>query len=239
MSTPRAGIRPSPATFSPEPSGPFFNSRLRRRCSCWVRLWLVRLPYVRKAREEPQLVVETAGSMIGEVVGRDRLCNVIIEDLRDRDTRRPHVVIGGVGAGKTALLVLLTKLLAERGAVPVPVRLRDAQANLDFRVLAHKRFIADSYGAFQSEAEGEWVWRQLCKNDRVVVLADGLEEALIDGAVANERVNIIRLAIRQASERRLTLIIASRPHDPLRGMEAAIVDLEPLSEECGAAVPPA
>jgi hypothetical protein len=211
--------------------GPLFSLAFASAVFLLVRLWLVRRPYVRKAREEPQLVVETAGSMIGEVVGRDRLCNVIIEDLRDRDTRRPHVVIGGVGAGKTALLVRLTQLLAERGAVPVPVRLRDAQENLDFRELAHKRFIADSYGAFQSDAEGERVWRQLCKNDRVVVLADGLEEALIDGAVANERVNIIRLAIRQASEPRLPLIIASRPHDPLREMEAAIVELEPLSEE--------
>jgi NACHT domain len=211
--------------------GPLFSLAFASALFLLVRLWLVRRPYVRKAREEPQLVVETAGSMIGEVVGRDRLCDVIIEDLRDRNTRRPHVVIGGVGTGKTALLVRLTKLLAERGAVPVPVRLRDAQENLDFRELARKRFIADSYGEFQSDAEGERVWRQLCRNDRVVVLADGLEEALIDGAMANERDNFIRLAIRQASERRLPLIVASRPHDPLRETQAAIVELEPLGEE--------
>jgi hypothetical protein len=211
--------------------GPLFSLAFASALFLLVRLWFVRRPYVRKAREEPQLVVETAGSMIGEVVGRDRLCDVIIEDLRDRDTRRPHVVIGGVGTGKTALLVRLTKLLAERGAVPVPVRLRDAQDHLDFRELAQKRFIADSYGAFQSDAEGERVWRQLCRNDRVVVLADGLEEALIDGAVAKERDSFIRLAIRQASERRLPLIIASRPHDPLRETQAAIVELEPLGEE--------
>ena len=64
-----------------------------------------------------------------------------------------------------------------------------------------------------------------------MVLADGLEEALIDGAVARERDNLIRLAIRQASDSRLPLIIASRPHDPLRDTEATIVELEPLSEE--------
>src|SRR6202035_3338709 len=105
-------------------------------------------------------------SMMGEVAGRVRLCDVIIEDLRAHDTRRPHVVVGGVGTGKTALLVRLTQLLAERGAVPVPVRLRDAQ-DLDFRELARKRFISDANAALMSDAEGEKVWRQLCRNDRV------------------------------------------------------------------------
>jgi hypothetical protein len=63
--------------------GPLFSLAFASALFLVVRLWLVRRPYVRKAREEPQVVVETAGSMIGEVVGRDRLCHVIIEDLRD------------------------------------------------------------------------------------------------------------------------------------------------------------
>jgi hypothetical protein len=191
----------------------------------------VHRPFVRKAREKPRQVVQTAGSIIGQVVGRDELCQVMIEDLRDRDARRPHVVIGGVGTGKTALLVRLTKLLAERGAVPVPVRLRDAQDKLDFRELARLRFLAEADAALLSDAEGEKVWRQLCKDDRVVVLADGLEEALIEGELEKERDTLVRLAVRQASDNRLPLIIASRPHDPLRVLEATIVELEPLSEE--------
>jgi hypothetical protein len=169
--------------------------------------------------------------MIGQVVGRDELCHVLIEDIRDPRNRRPHVIIGGVGAGKTALLVRLTALLAERGAVPVPVRLRDAQNSLDFRDLARRRFVADTHMALLSDAEGEKVWRELCKNDQIVVLADGLEEALIEGNARKERDNLLRLAIRQANEQKLPLIITSRPHDPLRDMEAAIVELEPLSEE--------
>ena len=184
------------------------------------RLRLIRQTYMRNARD--------AGS---EVVGRDELCNVMIEDLHDPSIRRPHVVIGGVGTGKTALLVRLTELLAEGGAVPVPVRLRDAQESLDFRELARKRFVADTNTRLLSDTEGETVWRELCKNDQVVVLADGLEEALIEGNAQNERDNLIRLAIRQANEQRLPLVIASRPHDSLRDIEAAIVELEPLSEE--------
>ena len=79
----------------------------------------------------------TAGSIIQEVVGRDELCYVSVpmQNLRDRGTRRPHVIVGGVGAGKTAVLVQMTKLLAECEAIPVPVMLREAQdaQTLDFR----------------------------------------------------------------------------------------------------------
>lgn len=211
--------------------GPILSLALASAVFLLVRLWLVSRPYMRRARNEPHRVVQTAGSMIGQVVGRDELCHVLIEDIRDPRNRRPHVVIGGVGAGKTALLVRLTALLAERGAVPVPVRLRDAQDRLDFRELARTRFVADAHMALLSDAEGEKVWRELCKNDQIVVLADGLEEALIEGSARKERDNVIRLAIRQANEQELPLIVTSRPHDPLRDMEAAIVELEPLSEE--------
>jgi hypothetical protein len=173
------------------------------------RLSFVHRPYVRKARQNPRELVLTAGSIIGEVVGRDQLCQVIIEDLLTREARRPHVIIGGVGTGKTALLVQLTKLLAARRAVPVPVRLRDAQEVLDFRKLARDRFLAEADAALLSDAEGEKVWRQLSKEDRIVVLADGLEEALIDDKVNKERDTLIRLAIRRAENQGLPLVIAS------------------------------
>jgi hypothetical protein len=176
-------------------------------------------------------MVPTAGGIIGDVVGRDELCRVMIADVRDTSTRRPHVVVGGIGTGKTALLVRLTQLLAEQHAVPVAVRLRDAQDKLDFAELARKKFHADLQSSLLSDAEGEKVWRQLLKESRVVVLADGLEEALITKETRAERDTVIRLAIRQANRDKLPLIIASRPHDPLRGTEGALVELEPLSEE--------
>src|SRR6266540_2692144 len=196
-----------------------------------ARLQRVRRPYGRRAREKPQEVVQTAGTIIGDVVGRDQLCQVLIEDLRDPATRRPHVVVGGVGTGKTALLVRLTKLLAHGGAVPVPVGLRNAQTTLDFQELARERFLAEAGGRLLAGTDAEKAWRHLLRNDQIVVLADGLEEALIDGDAEKDRDNLIRLAIRRANNDGLPLVIASRPHDPLREMEAAIVDLEPLSEE--------
>ena len=201
------------------------------------RLWPVRrldrelLPYMRKARDKPHRLVQTAGSMIGVVVGRDELSRAIIEDLRDPVTRRPHLVIGGMGSGKTALLVRLTRLLAERGIVPVAIRLGDAQETLDFRELARKRFVTELNTMLLSDTEGEEVWRELCRNDQVVILADGLEEALIEGNAQDERGNLIQLAIRQANARRLPLVITSRPCDSLGDLKAAIAELEPLSDE--------
>ena len=195
------------------------------------RLWYLRRRYLHAARDRPQDMVPTAGGIIGDVVGRDELCRVIIADVRDTSTRRPHVVVGGIGTGKTALLVRLTQLLAKQHAVPVAVRLRDAQDKLDFAELARKKFLADLQSSLLSDAEGEKVWRQLLKESRVVVLADGLEEALIAKETRAERDTVIRLAIRQANRDKLPLIIASRPHDPLRGTEGALVELEPLSEE--------
>jgi hypothetical protein len=197
----------------------------------FLRFRQVKRRYRRRARTQAEELVQAGKTHFPEIVGRDELCKVLIDDLRDRNGRRPHVVVGGVGTGKTAVMVRLTEMLAARRAVPVPVRLRDAGNRLNFRELAREAFINSAQRVVLSDQDAERVWRQLCKEDRIVVLADGLEEALSDGPAEIERDSLIRIAIREAAERRLPLVITSRPHDPLRGMDAAIVELEPLSEE--------
>lgn len=197
----------------------------------FFRFSQVRRTYQRKAREAPHELVETAGGVFGEVVGRDQLCAVLMEDLRDSRFRRTHLVVGGVGTGKTALVVLLTRQLARYNAVPVPLRLRGTETDLDFRQLALERFSREVQSHIRSDAEAEKAWRRLCQQGRIVVLADGLEEALTGETLAEERDTIIRLAIRRANDQGLPLIITSRPHDLLRGMEASLTELEPLSEE--------
>ena len=206
-----------------------------------TRLYAVRRPYVKSAKHDTKELVRTAGTIIGEIVGRDEVCHVIIDDLRMRSSRRPHVVLGGVGTGKTAVLFRLTKLLAEHHAVPVPIRIEDGNGKLDFEKLARERFVAEVVTSSLSDAEGERVWRQLRKDDQIVVLADGFDEALSgdndspgraggDDA-ARDRDNQARLAIRDAHKRKLPLVIASRPHTALGGLDAAVVELEPLGEE--------
>ena len=198
------------------------------------RLYALLRRYQDRARNESRELVPTAGAILDQVVGRDELCKVLMADLHDRRTR-PHVLVGGVGTGKTAVLVRLTEFLAEKGAVPVPVRLRDAGHELDFEQLARDRFLSEVNQYVLNSAEGETIWRRLRKDGKIVVLADGLEEALVGSSAELERDNIIRAAIRKAHQEHLPLIIASRPHDPLRATEAAILGLEPLSYEAALA----
>jgi len=196
----------------------------------WRLFGLQRRYRVRALRDSRDLV-PTAGAIIDRVIGRDDLCKTVMADLHDRGTR-PHIIAGGVGTGKTAVLVRLTELLADKNAIPVPIRLRDAPGDLDFETLARDRFLAEVNPGLISFAEGETIWRRLLKDGKVIVLADGLEEAL---GTEPERDNIIRSAIRRAHQQHLPLIIASRPHDPLRATDAAILTLEPLSYEAAVA----
>ena len=234
--------------------GPGILTRLNERCTkysaaCGVDIGILipllsvalasaifllsRRRLVKKAKTMPQLLAETATPGTGAIVGRDELCRVIMEDIRHRDTRRPHLLVGGVGTGRTAVLVRVTSLLAECRAFPIPIRLRDATDSVNFQEMAHIRFLAVAEGSMRSADDAEKVWRQLSKDDMIVVIADGLEEALTEGtaSVHEDRDNLIRRAIHQAREVRLPLIIASRPHGPLRGADATIMELEPLSEE--------
>jgi hypothetical protein len=195
------------------------------------RLFGLQRRYRLRAIIESRELVPTAGAIIDKVVGRDDLCKAVMADLHDRGTR-PHIIAGGVGIGKTAVLVRLTELLAEKHAIPVPIRLRDATPDFDFETLARDRFLNEVNPGLFSFAEGETIWRRLLKDGKVIVLADGLEEAL---GGEPERDNIIRSAIRKAHQQHLPLVIASRPHDPLRATDAAILTLEPLSYEAALA----
>lgn len=114
----------------------------------WWYRWTKRR-YLAKARDDPHRLVLTAGPDATEIVGREEIARVIAERLRERDTRRPYLLVGGVGVGKTAVLVRLTELLAEQNAVPVPIRLRDANgdSDLNFERMAKERFIEEAPGA--------------------------------------------------------------------------------------------
>lgn len=198
----------------------------------WWYRWTKRR-YLAKARDDPRGLVLTAGSDTAEIVGREEIAQVIAERLRERDTRRPYLLVGGVGVGKTAVLVRLTELLAEQNAVPVPIRLRDATdgTDLNFERMARERFAEEAPRGILARGKTERVWQQLLADDKPVVIADGLEEALLGDGLQRNRDNIIRRAIERAHEEKLPLVIASRPHSPLESTSAAIVELEPLGEE--------
>jgi hypothetical protein len=195
------------------------------------RLQRVTKPMVSKAKNKPRELVPTAGTIIDRIVGRRELCLVIMEVLHDRESRCPYLLVGGVGTGKTAVLVQLTEMLANKNAVPVPIRLRDARDQLNFAELAQRKFEQEVGAGVLPQAFAERVWRQLRTDDRIVVLADGLEEAFAGSKNEKDRDNLIRQAIQQAREEKLPLVIASRQHQALEATQTALIELEPLSEE--------
>ena len=123
----------------------------------------------------------------------------------------------------------------DAGRVPCcagSVRLRDVETELNFGEVARKQFCKEVDPGTLPEGQSDKVWRQLRRDDKIVVLADGLEEAFPEGNEnEKDRDNLIRRAIQQAEEQKLPLVIASRPHHPLEATTAAIMELEPLSEE--------
>jgi hypothetical protein len=147
------------------------------------------------------------------IVGRRELSQCIVQTLRDRKLRKPYLLVGGVGVGKTAVLVELTRMLAHQGAVPVPIHLRDADGHgdLDFEKMAKRRMAEEADQGVLASGQIDKAWRQLRLDDKVVVLADGLEEALLDEGCRDDRDNIIRRAIDRADRQKLPLIIASPP----------------------------
>ncbi|MFI5872600.1 hypothetical protein ACIBAH_09175 [Streptomyces sp. NPDC051445] len=74
--------------------------------------------------------------------------------------------------------------------MPVPVRLRDAKdgADLNFERLARERFAQEAPKGVPARTKTDRVWQQLLADDRPVVLADGLEEALLDDGRQQNRV---------------------------------------------------
>ncbi|MFG2060406.1 NACHT domain-containing protein [Micromonospora sp. NPDC048871] len=190
--------------------------------------------YRKQARNQQQLAVPSAEHDISdiEVVGREDLCQLMVRRVRDPHNRRPLLLVGGIGTGKTTTLVKLAEMLMEVGVVPVGINLRDVQtpADLNFHTLARQRFQAVIDTQLHAEGEADKTWRQLWRENRLVVLADGLDEVLAGTEQPYDRDSLLRQAVGEAKRENLPLIITSRPQDPLRALDAVLLQLEPLSE---------
>ncbi|MBF6353816.1 hypothetical protein IU449_04495 [Nocardia higoensis] len=90
--------------------------------------------------------------------------------------RRPQILIGAVGVGKTAVLVKVVEMLAQSGKIPVVLRLRDLQTDSDFLSVARQRFGEQIDNDIRSAGEADRVWRRLRAQDKIVVLGDDEQE---------------------------------------------------------------
>ncbi|MCM0673208.1 NACHT domain-containing protein [Micromonospora phytophila] len=194
-----------------------------------VRRW-----YDRNALRNRRMVIPTAERDISrvDVVGRDELCELMIQRLRDEGSRRPLLLVGGIGTGKTTTLVRLAEMLMATNVVPIGIDLRTVTdpEKLNFHQLAQAQFERTIDTQLHAAGEADKMWRRLWLENRIVVLADGLEEVLADTAQPADRDSLLREAVRGAVRERLPLVVASRPADPLRGLDALLVQLEPLAQ---------
>ncbi|MFG1954770.1 NACHT domain-containing protein [Micromonospora sp. NPDC048830] len=194
-----------------------------------VRRW-----YDRNALRNLRMLLPTAERDVdaSHVVGRDELCKLMIQRLQDERSRRPLLLVGSIGTGKTATLVRLAEMLMATKVVPIGVDLRTVTdpEKLNFHQLALEQFQRTIDTRLHAAGEADKVWRRLWLENRVVVLADGLEEVLADSAQPADRDSVLREAMRGAVRERLPLVVASRPDDPLRGLDALLLQLDPLSQ---------
>ncbi|GAA0403381.1 hypothetical protein GCM10009541_53170 [Micromonospora gifhornensis] len=77
--------------------------------------------YRKQARHNQQLAVPSAEQDVRdiEVVGREDLCQLMVRRVRDPHNRRPLLLVGSIGTGKTTTLVKLAEMLMDVGVVPV------------------------------------------------------------------------------------------------------------------------
>lgn len=200
-----------------------------------LRLTTVKRRYLAAIRKHPERLFPSWTTK-RPVVGRDALCEVIDADFalngmrmktREGRKRRPRIIVGDIGAGKTGVLVRLARVLADRGAVPVPVSLRLAREHLDFVELAHTEFLRRTQRYVLAEDEADRIWRWLLDAGAIVILADGLEEALLDSVARETRIRVA-IAETMKDEVGVPIVVSSRPAPFLATLDAAVIRLERL-----------
>ena len=198
----------------------WFVTRTRRRALSRV------LQVARLTPEE--LFFPAAGERRPPPIGRDRLVAALANDLQRRFRPSPEILVGETGAGKTTVLLALAHYMAERGVVPIPISLRGVkQDKLDFHQLAHDRFLdlVDPY--VESESDAERVWRALCIDHSLVVLADDLDRSAADDEDDHRR-TATRHALERAYDRELPLVVTSRRDGVPPALERWAIELDEL-----------
>jgi hypothetical protein len=189
--------------------------------------------YGRRARKHPEQLFDWVPGPLAppRTLGRDAFIDEILGNLRGSlsNEARTQVVQGDSGSGKTTLLIEVTRRLAREGVLPVPVSLRNAGTTADIIDLAKARFAELVGEDFTGKSRSGRLWKQLCADGRVVVLADGLDEMTTGSAL--QRDEAARRSLEKARHRDVGLIVTTRAAIWRGGVDAAVYPLPELDEE--------
>ncbi|MDQ3180485.1 MAG: NACHT domain-containing protein [Acidobacteriota bacterium] len=115
--------------------------------------------------------------------GRHKLLDVIMKLIADEENKQPIIIQGVAGSGKTSFTMRLCSELANRGLVPVRIRLRDINLNLNIeealpravrlseKQYADKDLFLDNYKIFNENGIAGFE-----KISRYVLILDGWDE---------------------------------------------------------------
>jgi hypothetical protein len=192
-------------------------------------------------RPEALLGVEMPHEVAGAPLYED-FFNMIARDLlREQPSRvkegkpgeaRPvqgKLITAGAGAGKTTAMVNLAAFLASRQVIPVPISLRSQTEPVNLVQLARQQFSGwvDTRTPFGDQ--GDRVFAHLRSRGQVVILADGLDEAL-PGVSRSQRGLALNAAIQDALESKVAVIATWRTADLGKDLPLSRFPLPQLEE---------
>lgn len=162
--------------------------------------------------------------------GADRqavLSEVVSELLRGYPD--PVLVTGESGAGKSTFLLQVALGLTRQRRFGVTLDLAGHVAGNDVEALVRSRFLEMTDDFLLSADHGDRLWRRFSRRRRIVILADGLDEADLPGDELGRRAALARLFSDLSAI--APTIVASRPNAVSAAVAAIRFELPPLSEE--------
>jgi hypothetical protein len=202
----------------------------------------------RIVRSFADVVREHSDSLLGvekpsSLAGRERYDDLFTQLARDLLTEQASrvqtglpnesapvqgkLITAGAGAGKTTALVYLAEFLARHQVVPIPISLRGQAEPVNLVELARQQFCSSVVTRTAFGDQGDRVLARLRARGQVVILADGLDEAM-PGASRSQRELALTAAIRDALESRVAVVATWRSPDLGRELPLSRIELPHL-----------
>jgi hypothetical protein len=161
-----------------------------------------------------------------DTVRRDELYDELLPGALARK-KDVQIVVGDPGAGKTTALVDLAAVLAKIGLMPVLLEMRGESRADELIDRAHERFEQLVRPFVKTAADGEIVWRWLCRRRRVAILVDDIDQIGFDG----EPGFVMRRLLENVATEGQAVIVTARPAGVPAGIAASAIPIDPLSFE--------